>query len=250
MPLLNRIKRNSGSTIYQNVVVKCGPHELINKQAELMQAAPLCHVPVLFKGEGFYVMPEAQDLPSDCSWEIPSAINLLKNMWRVYSGFTSTSHLRNPLQRQAYYNKIRLRAIEDAVPERLVRELHHWSDKIMRPNSVQWGAFVHGDATLENILVLKHGSTRDVRLIDTSPSPIPPEPEVDIGKLLQSYYGYEDRFTSSTIDALEQQLHLLGVSDLSKFYFITHLIRLWKYQPQRQDWVMEIIKDGDYYKDF
>jgi hypothetical protein len=93
---------------------------------------------------------------------------------------------------------------------------------------------VHGDATLENIMVYEGRAV----WIDPSTRRMPAYAEFDCAKLLQTHFGYGAYQPELGVDEFVKQEAKNKV--LTGYFLMTHLVRLYKVQPQARAWALDV----------
>lgn len=120
---------------------------------------------------------------------------------------------------------------------------------LYKNEAVQNYSLIHGDPTLSNAMYDKNGM---LRLIDPIKpmGKIPPLREVDIGKMLQSYIGWEGLMSIGTPFVLHKPVRDCSVlsretkeiKDKSVFWLSVHLLRILPYAKakNREDIIKQI----------
>jgi hypothetical protein len=227
------IKRNSGATIYINGVVKIGG-EVVGRQGRKMMASPDAYVRVLDCWYDGYVMDR---LHTEGVYTHDGAVNALaileRFIWKTMCRTTSSTEQ----QLKDYYSYVRKLEAPEVFKKYIEARMHEvvllWNfGELHRVEDI------HGDATLENL-----GFINDTPYwFDPSVRKAPLVAEMDAGKLLQSLYGYHGELSDDVQDVTSAFISDRLSMPASLFFFVTHLIRLWALQPQRQDWAMAAFK--------
>ena len=218
------INRNSGTCVDLECVLKTGPGALA--QAEFIRSRPDAFIPVLGRTENGYVMPRWEELTNQ---DVDVAFHMLKTLW-------SRSSIRSGpiISVDAYHDYVmRVHAPTD------LKEIANIAFEVMDQSRLHPVFCVHGDATLENVVV--RPSSHDARWIDPNTRPVPFVAELDAGKVLQSLYGYDGDWTNATRQTFTLWARHLDPDGL-RYFFLTHLIRLWPYQPDHHDWVTKVMR--------
>lgn len=218
--------RGSGSTLYETVY-KVGPD--VRLQGALMRTRSDVYAPVLDLTERGYIMPRL--LPIESWKEVELALGRLKLLWT-----SERSNPRTAIPRAQYHEYVM--SLECDMRVRRIASLSFQKTmRMLGTPAIQ----IHGDATIENTVVL---AEHKVFWIDPSLRIVPCEVELDAGKLLQSVYGYHEMpiGAAATIKTFlyDQKLNI----QLLKYYYATHLVRLWRHQPKHHPWIIQQIEGG------
>ena len=219
------IKRNSGATIDLNCVLKTGIG--MPSQADFMGDRPDIFVPVLARTHDGYIMPR---------WTKPTTLGVIEAL-DVLSSLWQSPALRGPSTRTCDYHDY-VMAID--LPIELAALIASMFDHLDL-DRLHYVRAVHGDATFDNVVV--DPDTLNARWIDPNIRPVPFIAELDAGKVLQSLAGYDGDWSETvrhhfTCWVEKHRLYRTGMH----YFFLTHLARLWPYQPQRHEWVMDVIR--------
>jgi hypothetical protein len=225
----NKVKRNSGATL-EPWIRKSGP-------GVVRQAVKMRHFPEIFVEVEFGDSDE-----NACSYFMPmlgpatmedtaNALVRLSVLWKV-------PHWVGGAERDRAYDyeeQLEL-ATEPALREVLKQT---WKGGARWITGNRMVKNVHGDPTLENIMA---GGL----WIDPSTRPLPLEAELDGGKLLQSFFGYDSIACTTSCDVVEREMikAFLQVErlnlELCAYYLVTHLVRLYKVQPHAREWALNL----------
>ena len=222
------VKRNSGSTLTPTIY-KTGGNAVT--QGLKMQMYPAVFAPVLATTDSGYFMPELRD-PTD--EQFPDALDGLRKLW------ASTRRVELSVQRRNEHHNLQIMPI---CATELRTVLDSWyarvSDAVAVPGiSVN---VVHGDATTENWMLRKGPQGRAV-WIDPSVRAMPLEAEFDVAKLLQSYFGYNAGCTEQVQKYIREFVRNGPFNaDLLGYYLVTHLVRLYRVQPQARRWALDLV---------
>lgn len=134
----------------------------------------------------------------------------------------------NPLQQQAYVTYIRY--IRPTVPALILREIGRLTE-IGNP------CLVHGDATLENFLVVEDGGESKVVPIDPGHPRGFVHPNNDKGKLLQSYLTHW-RTLKEGVEPVEFYNPFMLVTTASVISLLTHWYRLVRHHERHRPAVL------------
>ena len=215
--------RPSGSVLTEAVYKRC---KNAVEQAALMQEHPATFAPILAHGCGGYAMPVLQPLRS--TFDARAALEVLERYWSY------PSNLRVFCSRQKYQDYVHTLPADKL----LHNATNHWYYEVEKRIGTPAHS-LHGDATLENVML--YGSYP--RWIDPNPRIVPAEIELDCGKLLQTSFGYHD-CTAGVAETIGDFIRSLNVNlDLTYYYFATHLVRLWRYQPQHHAWAVAVARE-------
>lgn len=230
-------KRNSGATLYTDVVVKVGVD--LRKQAAVMKEYPATFCEVLLDCGDYYIMPRKVPFSVTTPREVVvSALGKLKTFWGA-TPFPSPRPQELLYQREEYYDYCISRLDGGAGAETISEVLTNLYKHI---GGYTAGCVyrVHGDATLQNIVW--DAETLEAYWIDPNPRFVPSECFVDYGKLLQSLEGY-DNFGVSQVQDITAELDNLNPSAkiITYFYLVSHLARLYPYQDNvTKDWAVSV----------
>lgn len=211
-------RRNSGNLIIRDIIAKVGPE--VDAQAHTMALRPDVYAPVYIIGQGAILMPRKQSVENISAEAAKSAMDKLKLLWGTGSAIPGPT-------RKKYHEYVTTRDAPAQLIDycsQLYRETAHIQGVPVKE--------VHGDATFENII---HDST-EAWWIDPNPHDAPLEREVDLAKIMQSMRGYGA--SPMTLWDASSLSVASGNPALVKYYYFSHLVRLWKYQPEYHDWVM------------
>lgn len=217
------IKRNSGATLHP-AMIKQGPN--MHEQGAKMAAYPDVFAPVFMTVPGGYVMPMLDERSPGDDHILSAALKKLTHLWYVCRPCNLSSQPR--WQHHALQ-------VAPLVPDTLSEPMLHWA-RVARELRGTIVNVVHGDPTFENIMAYDGQPV----WIDPSTRPMPLEAEFDAAKLMQSYFGYggaqpEERVIMFIRDQ-NLRVPLIG------YYLMTHLVRLYKVQPQARAWAVNIAK--------
>lgn len=232
---------------YQDTVIKTAPRE----EPEYMRGHSGVFVPVLWIDEAAltsnghitrYAMPfyKAPNV-SDREEGLTAGLERLRTLWRIeyikpalWNWRTQLRfHLRQQiLKYRLNVDGLRLEEVIDALPE------------------VERHACIHGDATFANLVW--NEVTGDWLWIDPlQRNYIPGDPHVDLGKMFQSCFEYEEallglvnepRFDASLSTLLAQQAHLDW--HIGRLWCYIHIVRLLPYQDARVRLMYEQALEG------
>jgi hypothetical protein len=203
----------------------------MREQGAYMQTRPDVYAPVLALTNNGYVMPTLQPLEAA---HVQPAMEKLKLLWQVPNEVPL--HYDTLKERERYHTYV----MQVKAHLTLLKIADSLYSKIADIRGTTANT-VHGDATLENCVVL--GRTMPVWL-DPNLRPVPLEVELDVGKLLQSYYGYHELPSDACKQEIGSFLFDLNIiAEVAKYYFVTHLVRLWPYQLARQAWAVDAAVD-------
>lgn len=221
----NAILRPSGSTLIQAIYKRCAD---ATQQVRLMAEAPTVFAPVLACGTGGYAMPVLQPLRN--AKDVSAALTLLADYWNT-KGTVRTAGCCTRIEYQQYVAQLPADGFLLKIAARLYRATRY---KRGTP-----AASLHGDATLAHAMLYN-----DIpRWIDPNPRCVPLEAEVDCGKLLQSVFGY-DHCVPEVAEIVDKFMRARKVNMLlTQYYFSTHLVRLWRYQPQHRAWALGVARE-------
>lgn len=223
--------RNSGAIIFDEVIVKVGGGA--GEQADFMNTHSEAFCRVLKYGLDYCIMPRLQKFDMSTPTSIVSdAFRKLSLLWTTDCGDIDHSAVQ---QRSAYHEYVK-KVTPDDLTE--VINLYYNVVKDFRGTPVY---NIHGDATLQNIVWCPVDD--EAFWIDPNQrSCVPREKAVDVGKLLQSLEGY-DRYGLSQIEPITNYIEELPHEELllSRYYLVTHLARLWRYQDNTvQQWAFNV----------
>jgi len=177
-----------------------------------------------------YYMPALQDpvVPYDYG----KAFDKLRLLWQVGSTVVF------PPSRLRHHEE---QVVPLVVPEMEIMLYNTW----LRAKDVvgQPVVAVHGDPTLENIMALNGHAV----WIDPSTRTMPLDVEFDAAKILQSYFGYETLGPSLPPSHVARHflVNLRLNLPLTAYYLMTHLVRLYKVQPQARAWALDLATNLD-----
>lgn len=224
------IHRNSGATL-QQVMYKTAPNAVA--QACKMRCHPNVFAPVLAIGDDGYAMPLLH--PRTTVRQLNTALGLLSCLWED-----------NTVPSQLICNRYshHVMFVESICPDVLSSMLRDlWVKAADKPG--QAVLHVHGDPTTENIMV---DDKEHVVWTDPSVRGMPREKEFDLGKLLQSYYGYNELTTDESNSVWRFVEAQNCYPDLLAYYTMTHLVRLYNVQKHKQQWAVSVaqklVKEG------
>lgn len=221
-----KINRNSGATL-EPCVYKHGHG--VREQGLKMLLYPKVFAPILDLADDGYYMPLLVPPSAQC---LTPALERLAELWVS----TPIADLKSTNRQHHHAVQIAPFVAADAVS----CALDYWYQKtasiVGRAVTV-----VHGDPTLENYM---HGGI----WLDPSIRAMPLEAEFDGGKLLQSYFGYGNAPYHDDRAHVKRFLHEQGLNiDLCMYYLVTHVVRLYRVQPQARAWALELVlfRDGN-----
>lgn len=224
MIVINGAQRGSGNQL-SIAVFKQGPQML--KQAEIMQHTPRTYTPVLATCREGYAMPVLTPLQDAA--QVGRALALLEDLW-----LQPATPWRTHMSRAEYYDYVQ-RCPTDMI---LLSAARRWYERA-RGQAGAPVSNIHGDATLENAMLYE----RQVVWIDPDVRATPLEAENDAGKVLQSVYGYSAIPVGGIRVALDWLAQRRLNAALVKFYFASHLVRLWRHQPAHHSWAISIARE-------
>jgi hypothetical protein len=216
-------------------VYKAGPDVLF--QANLMRRFKHIYAPVLAQSEipKGYVMPRLE--PLQTAAQVAAALGKLQDLWNSKNDWSSPSLFR-ARQRRAQYQRY-------LVDLPCCMELQHKAYELflqVKDIDDTQATSVHGDATIENAMWFNNqpvwidpctrmaGQSFDIAL--------------DCGKLFQSMYGYHE-LPKGARTVISGFIGALDVNPLLvKYYFATHLVRLWRHQPEKQNWALRAAEEA------
>jgi hypothetical protein len=236
----------SGALLYvtDHVTVKVAPQrarvavrERINAQAAWMierhcEVLPKIHA----KWNGGYAMETLKPLTIGPSYDPKWHIELTrKKLQRHVWGLPSVVSGRVLLGHHATYVA---NLLADWAPH-LAPKMMGWMKGVSKLDLSQ--VVAHGDPTVDNLMLRQNGDHVITDPIPASPR-MPALLAVDVGKLLQSGYGYEviraghetDYSYAESFDAATFDLHPYDVT-ASKYFLAVHLLRLIPYQKLHRD---------------
>lgn len=219
------LKRNSGATL-EPAMVKYGANA--EAQGTKMAAYPQVFAPVISGLVNGYVMPMLGERPVGDRLVLQQAFSKLQALWLA----GSAGNLG--LSRCAHHTT----AIVPLATDALQRPLVDWYYRA-RPYDGTAVNVVHGDATLENIMVYDGAAC----WIDPSTRPMPLEVEFDVAKLLQTQFGYNGCAPETAVTEFVRSLNLR--KEILGYYLMTHLVRLYKVQPQARLWAEQVARELD-----
>jgi hypothetical protein len=192
-------------------------------QGAKMLAHPQVFTPVTAQLPDGYVMPMLGERAIGDAVVLGQAFSKLQALW-LAGAKGSTG-----LSRDAHHTT----AIVPLVTDALYRPLVDWYYRA-RPYAGTVANVVHGDATLENVMVYNGVAC----WIDPSTRPMPLEVEFDVAKVLQTQFGYNGCAPETAVTEFVQSLCLR--KEILGYYLMTHLVRLYKVQPQARTWAVEV----------
>lgn len=222
------ITRNSGATL-EPCIYKHGHG--VREQGMKMGYYPRIFAPVHLTEDGYF-MPKL-DQPDAAS--LPQALARLADLWLTPSLDVTPVDTTDRARHHAV--QVAPLVFTDTINEKV---LEKW--RVRTANIVGTPvAVVHGDPTLENYMM-------NGVWLDPSIRPLPLEAEVDGGKLLQSYFGYS--FGTGVLwweqKHIRNFLHEQRLSiELCAYYLVTHIIRLYRVQPQARSWALDVLTTLD-----
>jgi hypothetical protein len=176
-----------------------------------------------------YVMPALQEpvIPYD----YVTAFAKLKALWEA-----GVQHVPEPLSRRERHHR---EQVEPLATNELAEALSYWWSAVRSLDGLTVHA-VHGDPTLENIMSYNAHAV----WIDPSTRTTPLEAEFDAAKILQSVFGYDRLNNDEAHDGHRQAIKFvqdLNIDwSLTGYYLVTHLVRLYKVQPQARAWAVDL----------
>lgn len=225
--------RKSGAVIYTNVVVKVGDN--LKRQGEFMASRKDVFCPIiLVTTEGYYMMPNHIPFSNRAPVAvIESALQKLTDLWYGLAEEKDNLKEYNVVAHRADYVEYVMSTFPDIqATNKLRTTILAYYDAVLKHCSGDEKFlvnFVHGDATLQNIVW--DGGTEEAFWIDPNCRKVPLERALDIGKLLQSLEGYDQYTLSQAIPILNLYNSLTDEEKLlARFYCLTHFARLWRYQ--------------------
>ena len=219
------LMRNSGATL-EPAMIKRDANSV--EQAWKMQEYPQVFAPVtaiLWTG---YIMPMLGERAVGDSLVLRQAFSKLQALW--LAGARDSAGL----SRCAHHTTAIVPLATDALQHSLVEWYYR-----ARPYDGTAANVVHGDATLENIMVLDGVAV----WIDPSTRPMPLEVEFDVAKLLQTQMGYNGCTPEPAVTEFVRSLNLR--KEVLGYYLMTHLVRLYKVQPQARIWAEQVARELD-----
>ena len=214
------LMRNSGATL-EPAMVKYGTNA--EAQGAKMLAYPQVFAPVMGGLVNGYVMPMLGERAVGDSLVLRQAFSKLQALWLAGARYSAG------LSRCAHHTT----AIVPLATDALQRSLVDWYYRA-RPYDGTTANVVHGDATLENIMVYNGAAC----WIDPSTRPMPLEVEFDVAKLLQTQLGYNGCEPETAVNEFVRSLNLR--KEILGYYLMTHLVRLYKVQLQARVWAVEV----------
>lgn len=221
---MDKIVRNSGAEISYPCVLKTGKGAV--EQARRMRQDPTVFAGiqtfgVADDGVEFMVMPQYTPFHYALNQEEPArlAVEKLKTLWH------NTLNAQRSITRGQYMNYVARceapQSMRDLCLDFFVATAARCGTKVQN---------VHGDATVQNIVLTE----KDAFWIDPNVRPVPLEAELDLGKIAQSLAGYD--FVREPAKQYLTEVVKKYDRPLVQFYLASHIVRLWKYQPQQRDW--------------
>lgn len=196
-----------------------------------MRAFPEVFVPVLALDpvREAYAMPYVRGDLTVAS--IETGIAKLKKLWAhpIPMGFRASVGI------QEYYRYCQ--RLEAPAKIKLALELCYEDVRQGRHDSLDASvSYVHGDATLENLL--PSGDW-----IDPNTRRVPALRELDGAKMIQSLMGYHGEIPPAVADVVRKFLREMNPS-LLHFFFTSHVMRLCRHQPEKAEWVYALSVRG------
>lgn len=221
----NVLRRNSGATLCP-AMVKTAPNGWL--QSLRMQELPEVFAPILLTSEalGMYAMPLMGELPMDDDVSLHVALMKLQILWEGQSCFAS---IPNRVKHHELY-------VAHLIPTEMENVVSVYYALAREGQGLRVEA-VHGDATLENIMIYQGKPV----WIDPSTRCMPPEAEFDCAKLLQTQLGYNGYTPRKVVSEFINSLTLNR--DLLIYYLLTHIVRLYNVQPQARQWALNVVYD-------
>lgn len=215
-----KINRNSGATL-EPCVYKHGHG--VREQGLKMQRYPDVFASILSVADDGYYMPMLKPPSTQC---LSLALERLAALWLSAPSVTTDGTNRQ------HHHAVQVAPL--VVGDAVNHALDYWYQKtaniVGRAVTV-----VHGDPTLENYMA-------EGIWLDPSIRAMPLEAEFDAGKLLQSYFGYGYPPSYPDKQRIVQFLHGQGLSiDLCIYYLVTHIVRLYRVQPQARIWALNLL---------
>jgi hypothetical protein len=220
--VIDGMSRSSGSQL-SVCVYKTGRDCM--EQARIMQQSPRFFCPVVAVGAEGYAMPLLSQMRN--STDVAAALRSLGNYWYTKSD-------RSICSRSQYHEHVSQR---EADPLLKRCELTWW--EATKHNLGITVQSIHGDATLENAMLLNELPVWFDPVLRTAPL----EAELDCGKLLQSMYGYHPLPAGSVPEIKDFLMKAEVNMSLVHYYFATHLVRMWPFQPQYHSWILSVAKE-------
>jgi hypothetical protein len=215
------LHRNSGATL-EPCIYKHGVGCL--EQGRKMALYPAVFAPVLVLTTDGYVMPWLQQPTTEA--DLQKALRRLATLWLAPGKESQTDRAHHHATQVEPYT---------ANATQLLKALDYW---VLRAQGTHGKTVlsVHGDPTLENYMA---GGV----WLDPSVRPLPLEAELDGGKLLQSYFGYERQaWPEWRRKCIRDFLKDQGLDlDLCAYYLVTHIVRLYRVQPQARTWSLDLL---------
>lgn len=218
--------RNSGATL-EPAMIKRGDN--CEAQGMKMLQYPTIFAPVfgwaprMPNAARGYIMPLMGERAVGDAATLQQAFTKLSALW--YAGMSPD----NQLSRDEHHT----RAIVPLASDGLMRPLVDWYYRA-RPYDGTKANAVHGDATLENIMVFNGTAV----WVDPSTRPMPLEIEFDVAKILQTQFGYNECRAEPAVTDFVRSLNLR--KEVLGYYLMTHLVRLYKVQPQARAWALDV----------
>lgn len=220
-----QVVRNSGATLTLGCVVKQGPG--LAAQALFMRRAPETFIRVMAVDptRESYAMPGVELRPL----ELADVREGLRRLDALHAHRDAVAW-NAPCSVDDYHKYVLTRC-----PTELLPTLDD-AYRRLRKRELRRVSAVHGDATLENLLP---GGL----WIDPNVRSVPSVRELDAAKLWQSREGYSGEIGPVLRSAIEEYVapcDPVGVW----YFFISHLARLWRYQPEKRDWALSVALKG------
>lgn len=222
----------SGATLFLDMntgtIIKQDPRkpELMREQAEFMRFHGQGIFPRIFEvGDDWYEMEALHHLEETYEGIYEDMRRLLTRVWRTRSFVRAADVLTDDHEQ---YISDRAGMYRDAMLKWLRR---------IQSYSLLAVEYTHGDCTIENLMRKSTGKLCFIDPLPASPK-MPALQSVDIGKMLQSCWGYEEaKGTAKSIGWDRRDLvdHILDKSteqerDASLYFMCVHYLRLIPYQ--------------------
>lgn len=219
MIITHKVQRNSGATL-EPAIYKHGGEAVRLQGLKMMQYTHV-FAPVLAVAEHGYTMPVLEQAGLG---DIDAGLQKLAQLWS-----SSACKVTEEVSRGEHH-RVQVEPY-GSLHTTLRKALQYWWDRTTAIKGMPVGV-VHGDPTLENCMA--KGAW-----LDPSVRPMPLEAELDGGKLLQSYFGYDNPSDIARIEvkAFLQRLNL----DLCAYYLVTHIVRLYRIQAHARSWALETV---------
>jgi hypothetical protein len=213
------MKRNSGS-ILEPAMIKRGANAA--QQCAKMTAYPSVFAPIHGTVDDGYVMPMMGERAPGDTMALRQAFQKLETLWKTPRPCLGPG-------RDAHHTT----SVVPLLTAELQRPLVEWYYRA-RPYTGRSVNVVHGDATLENIMMYNGYAC----WIDPSTRPMPLEAEFDVAKVLQTQFGYNGCVAEPEVTAWARTLSLR--KEVIAYYLMTHLVRLYRVQPQARLWAANV----------